>query len=391
MYLCSECDRFIKVFAEDASTSTPNRLSRSPSSFTESSFSCRVCAVVWTALSSRTLHGDKILQPICLNLSRPSIDQVVLKVETKGKGGTWDINGNYYKIPPEPETIRAFLQKHGYKDDPREYLIDEILELRFQRQKTLPWYDEADYVENMSFHDGECPLSQDAAPIEFFKKFIPQLTQWLETCDQHHSSCRDKFSSQTLPTRLVHVGKQPCDLRLCLGNQVPFGSRYLTMSYRWDTEFPCLRRSNYVDWCDRIPEDHLPQTIQDGIMACRLLQCDFIWIDALCIIQDSHDDWIRESGNMAAVYSGSYLNIAASSAKSADEGLFRRCNEFLNDVRPLTLWLGTDVYEEIRDESNRHRWLRNGYDLCKKDFEHSNLHMRGWVFQVREPDSGRLL
>ena len=51
----------------------------------------------------------------------------------------------------------------------------------------------------------------------------------------------------------------------------------------------------------------------------------YIWIDSLCIIQDSdgNQDWIREALRMSQVYGCFYLKIAAQSSETAEGGLFR--------------------------------------------------------------------
>ncbi|RYP09540.1 hypothetical protein DL764_001225 [Monosporascus ibericus] len=66
----------------------------------------------------------------------------------------------------------------------------------------------------------------------------------------------------------------------------------------------------------------LPQTIQDAIQVSHFLGLQFIWVDALCIIQDSLEDWKAEARRMADVYENSLITIAASGASSCHEGLF---------------------------------------------------------------------
>jgi hypothetical protein len=47
---------------------------------------------------------------------------------------------------------------------------------------------------------------------------------------------------------------------------------------------------------------------------------EFIWIDCLCILQDSKKDWEYEAARMADVYSNAYLTVAASRAAHCREG-----------------------------------------------------------------------
>ena len=45
----------------------------------------------------------------------------------------------------------------------------------------------------------------------------------------------------------------------------------------------------------------------------------FLWIDALCIIQGEDGDFLTEAPRMQDVYSGSMLNIVAAESKDTTE------------------------------------------------------------------------
>ena len=56
----------------------------------------------------------------------------------------------------------------------------------------------------------------------------------------------------------------------------------------------------------------LPDTIKDALSTTHKLGIKYIWIDALCIIQDSETDKRSELPRMASYYSNSYVTICAS-------------------------------------------------------------------------------
>lgn len=64
----------------------------------------------------------------------------------------------------------------------------------------------------------------------------------------------------------------------------------------------------------------LPLTFQDAIKITRSLGLQYIWIDSLCILQDSKADWVEESAKMGTYYSSSWLTIAA--GVESCQGLF---------------------------------------------------------------------
>jgi hypothetical protein len=56
----------------------------------------------------------------------------------------------------------------------------------------------------------------------------------------------------------------------------------------------------------------------------RKLDIQYVWIDALCFVQDDINDWEMEANQMSAIFQNAYLTIAATAAKSASDGFLRR-------------------------------------------------------------------
>jgi hypothetical protein len=98
-------------------------------------------------------------------------------------------------------------------------------------------------------------------------------------------------------------------------------------------QFLKLLKENVVSFSQAIAVEQLPRTFRDALEITWKLDLEYIWIDSLCIIQDDVRDWQIESGRMSAVYGGSYINIAASSARRADERCFLRSKSTLDGFR----------------------------------------------------------
>lgn len=64
-------------------------------------------------------------------------------------------------------------------------------------------------------------------------------------------------------------------------------------------------------------DDQLPLTIRDAVELTRYLGVQYLWVDALCIIQDDTQDWLHESAQMATVYAKAFLTVSASSVPSS--------------------------------------------------------------------------
>lgn len=73
----------------------------------------------------------------------------------------------------------------------------------------------------------------------------------------------------------------------------------------------------------------MPRTFQEAIEVCRSLDIKYLWIDSLCIIQDSAEDWLSEAVRMADIYSNAYINLAGTASETSDTGLFRLLDPYL--------------------------------------------------------------
>lgn len=90
-------------------------------------------------------------------------------------------------------------------------------------------------------------------------------------------------------------------LSYCWGNVLSFRTTYQTL--------PGLIHG--------VKLDVLPKAFIDAVHLTRRLGVPYLWIDALCIVQDSIDDWEAESAKMASIYANAYITIAAVSNQNA--------------------------------------------------------------------------
>lgn len=94
--------------------------------------------------------------------------------------------------------------------------------------------------------------------------------------------------------------------------------KYVALSYCWgDGNGMKATRSNLIELLQEIDEDELPATVQDAVELVRYLGVQYLWVDALCIIQDDTQDWLHESAQMSTVYAQAFLTVSASSVASS--------------------------------------------------------------------------
>ena len=99
---------------------------------------------------------------------------------------------------------------------------------------------------------------------------------------------------------------------------------YMTLSYRWGQNPTLLLLGSNIDSfrAGRSIRD-LPLTFREFFTVARRFSINYVWIDALCIIQDSEKDWEAEAPAMRDVYANSACNVAASASCNPEGGLFR--------------------------------------------------------------------
>src|SRR5204863_1623669 len=78
--------------------------------------------------------------------------------------------------------------------------------------------------------------------------------------------------------------------------------------------------ANYRSFLSNVPS--LPKTFKETAEVTLFFGVSYLWIDSLCIIQDSDVDWQKEAASMGEVYQHGLCNIAAMASNGPHGGLF---------------------------------------------------------------------
>lgn len=161
------------------------------------------------------------------------------------------------------------------------------------------------------------PLKRDEVD---WKAYLPVVRSWLDECSDLHEDCpRDQVAE--LPSRVLDVGPGDGSEEPKLFETNGGSERYMALSYCWGLgQALTTTTSNIEERKRRILLSDSPPTIRDAILVCRELSCRYLWVDALCIIQDSATDWEYEASRMQSVYKNSWVTIVAESADSTECG-----------------------------------------------------------------------
>ncbi|OCK76401.1 HET-domain-containing protein [Lepidopterella palustris CBS 459.81] len=143
---------------------------------------------------------------------------------------------------------------------------------------------------------------------------------WINECLHNHEACQ-KNPSRLFPTRVLDISNFESGL-IKLHNSTPGEQAdYIALSYCWGGPQPertCKAR--LVSYLQGIQLQSQPQSIQDAVLVTKKLGVRYLWIDALCIVQDDPNDKAREIAQMARIYQNALLTISAASACSSVEG-----------------------------------------------------------------------
>ncbi|OAL40547.1 IRE protein kinase [Fonsecaea nubica] len=165
---------------------------------------------------------------------------------------------------------------------------------------------------------------------------------------------------------------------------------YACLSYCWGpaentpwvtTSFNVARRKISID------QAALPNTLKDAIHINRRLNIRYLWIDALCIVQDSQDEWLIESTKMDSIYGGALVTICAGASCSSESGIFNsksvsdfearseikqafRIKSRLQDGRTSVLEFSADHWEDSNP-------------IQGQEYRRGSLQARGWCCQER--------
>lgn len=168
------------------------------------------------------------------------------------------------------------------------------------------------------------PLSMNHA-TEIHTRWID--IDWMERCisqcDQAHECRQESFGKNFAmkPSWLVDV----CDFCLV---KFPSNAEYFALSYVWGgVEQLLTTRANHEFL--RIsgalnPErggHSLPKTILHAMLLTARLGKRYIWVDALCIIQDDNEHKHSELSNMSGIFANASVTLIAANGENSNTGL----------------------------------------------------------------------
>ncbi|KAI0967648.1 heterokaryon incompatibility protein-domain-containing protein [Xylaria arbuscula] len=197
-----------------------------------------------------------------------------------------------YGIASNRDTLA--LELYFYDERPRiirEYFIVQDSDQSY----SAPW----DAIQPRTSIHGDT-LSQ--ASLQWVRSMI-------ELCLEGHASPCSDYTIHQLPSRILAIERAfNGEILVNLAETPTEFGKYAALSHCWGKQLSCTTTlGNINERKYGIPWTELPATFQDAILYCIELEIHYLWIDALCILQDSSIDWQVESSRMAQIYQNSYI------------------------------------------------------------------------------------
>lgn len=212
---------------------------------------------------------------------------------------------------------------------------------------------------------------------------------WLKSCLEGHSTCTaQSLGPPKLPKRVLDLQNFSDSRKVRLIESDGRQGIYVCLTYCWGGNNFMTTRANLKARMEDIPWDILPQTYKDSIKVVSALGIQFLWIDALCIVQQDTDnaDWKEQSAQMFSIYGNACVSIAAANCSSAGEGFLHKRRPFEDPLVfcrfPASSLSETEPFVVFGRESINHDSVINDWSSSRWDLSGENpLRKRGWCFQ----------
>lgn len=209
-----------------------------------------------------------------------------------------------------------------------------------------------------------------ARSTESFRKDAALVGRWLRICDENHGDLCSAVSPNILASKPFLGVIDVKEMRL---SKLPQDARYVALSYTWGTgpwQFKTKKDNikslmapgGLNEW-----KDTMPRTIRDSIQLVINLGERYLWVDALCIIQDSERSWALNSNVMNIVYGNAYFTICAADGDNANAGL-KALNK--SGIQQNLVFYNKDLRLKCLQPAEHY-------------IQQSTWNTRGWTFQER--------
>lgn len=211
------------------------------------------------------------------------------------------------------------------------------------------------------------------------------LLQWKTICERTHGSvCLSPAASllpNARPSWVIDV-QQAC---LVSGGTV---TSYVALSYVWGQRRFITTKKDSISkfqkpgaFAQNQKGADIPCTIRHAMFLTKLIGERYLWVDALCIVQDDSSQKHRDISRMASIYANSALTIIAAGGESAYDGLsglLEVSGPRFTSTNTLKLGKYSKLVEVLDSDSYWHsKWRKRGWTYQEEYFSGRKLIFNG--------------
>lgn len=227
------------------------------------------------------------------------------------------------------------------------------------------------------------------------------MKQRLELCQEEHD--HDVFDKTFIPRRLINVSLETP--RLAMRKDILQSGRssdfkYAALSYCWGSGEGQAKTTSATlnDRQAGISETEMPPTVRDAIRVTRALGISFLWVDALCILQDDISDWEQQCVEMHTIYGSAQVTLCIANTRSCNEGFLQQTSPYvripfqsLREPDIASSFLVQYINHVSGDRYRIRPPIYQSRQLLHSDVGESQWHQRGWVFQENKMSTRKLI
>jgi hypothetical protein len=188
------------------------------------------------------------------------------------------------------------------------------------KQPTNNIWQEAGTIETKSGSSIQCQTSSLSRASNVRYK---TLRHWFSKCNNNHLNCRvaraESQRRKDIKIRLIDV----IDERIVSGT---LRNEYFALSYVWGG-VECLKATKEnISELEKIGalrkrSSEIPRSILDAMIFVTKLNARYLWVDALCIVQDNATEKHDQISLMHEIYAAAYATIVQHTGSDANAGL----------------------------------------------------------------------
>ncbi|RMZ67328.1 nima-interacting [Pyrenophora seminiperda CCB06] len=288
---------------------------------------CTLCQYICNLFGK--VHLEEFLARVAEHDSKTDecVDPHVAQNMPCAKGGYGRLS-----LPPGPPkimpTVAICQDTFGSLLDSDGHVDHAFAEVNLKHHVSKRWDDSRAIMVYTEVGRAFCRAIWSKAGVIDIKARSAAIRAWLTKCQTQHLSCQKiEKSNAPLAARILEIqDNEPSGflIRLVSTENIDLDSElHLVLSHVWGSvDIACKTTKTNVSQYQSvgIEFDVLPRTFQEAVQITAAVGFRYLWIDSLCIIQDDHADWQRESAKMAAIFHKGTITLTATSAENVHQG-----------------------------------------------------------------------